>query len=218
MSANQDSEARSLTARGAATRSRIVNAAADLIYEHGVDRTSLDEVMAASGVSKSQLYHYFADKDALVLEVIATHTERVLTAQQPYLEALDSLPALKAWRDAIVRINKAAHAKGCPLGSLASELANYSESARKRLAASFAMWRDHIEQGLTKMRERGELAASADPRELAFALLSAVQGGLLLAKTTRSSRPLEIAIDMAIEHVANHMTVSSGSRPGSSRL
>jgi hypothetical protein len=48
-----------------------LNAAADLIYEHGVDRTSLDEVMAASGVSKSQRYPYFAEKNALVLEVIA---------------------------------------------------------------------------------------------------------------------------------------------------
>ena len=208
MPTSKESEPRSLTARGAATRSRIVDAAADLIYERGVDRTSLDEVMATSGVSKSQLYHYFADKDALVLEVIARQTERVLDAQQPHLEALDSLPALRAWRDVIVRLNKAAHGKGCPLGSLASELANESEPARKRLAGSFAMWRGHIEQGLTKMHECGELAASADPHELALALLSAVQGGLLLAKTTHSSRPLEIALDMAIDHIARHMTTS----------
>jgi TetR/AcrR family transcriptional regulator, transcriptional repressor for nem operon len=70
------------------------------------------------------------------------------------------------------------------------------------------VWRDRIEQGLAKMRERGELAASADPRELALALLSAVEGGLLLAKTTQSSRPLEIALDMAVAHVARHMATS----------
>jgi Transcriptional regulator len=103
--------------------------------------------MAASGVSKSQLYHYFADKDALVLKVIARQTERVLDAQRPHLEALDSLPALKAWRDALVRLNKAAQGRGCPLGSLASELANDSEPARKRLADSFSVWRDRIERG-----------------------------------------------------------------------
>jgi TetR/AcrR family transcriptional regulator, transcriptional repressor for nem operon len=205
VAANQKSEPRSLTARGAATRSRIVEAAADLIYAHGVERTSLDEVMAASGVSKSQLYHYFADKDALVLEVIARQTERVLEAQRPHLEALDSLPALRAWRDAFVRLNKAAQCGGCPLGSLASELANDSEPARKHLADSFSVWRDRIENGLAKMQKRGELGASADPRDLALALLSAVEGGLLLAKTTHSSRPLEIAIDMAIDHVARHV-------------
>ena len=205
MPANQKSEPRSLTARGAATRSRIVEAAADLIYAHGVERTSLDGVMAASGVSKSQLYHYFADKDALVLEVIATQIERVIDAQQPHLEALDSLPALKAWRDAFIRLNRAAQNRGCPLGSLASELANDSEPARKRLADSFSMWGYRIENGLARMQARGELGASADPHDLALALLGAVEGGLLLAKTTHSGRPLEIAIDMAIDHVARHV-------------
>ena len=208
--ANQESESRSLTARGAATRARIIDATADLIYARGVDQTSLDEVMEVSGVSKSQLYHYFADKDALVLEVIARQTTRVLDAQQPHLGSLDSLPALKAWRDAIIRLNKAARGRGCPLGSLASELATESEPARKRLADSFAIWHERIEMGLAKMRERGDLAASADPHKLAFALLSAVQGGLLLAKTTRSNRPLEIALDMAIDHVARHMTAWLG--------
>jgi TetR/AcrR family transcriptional repressor of nem operon len=202
---NQKSEPGSLTARGAATRSRIVEAAADLIYAHGVERTSLDDVMAASGVSKSQLYHYFADKDALVLEVIAKQTERILDAQRPHLEALDSLPALKAWREAFVRLNKAVQFRGCPLGNLASELANDSESARERLADSFSVWRDRIENGLARMQERGELGASADPHELALALLGAVEGGLLLSKTAQSSRPLEIALDMAIDHVARHV-------------
>ena len=205
MPANRKPEPHSLTARGAATRARIVEVAADLIYAHGVERTSLDDVMAASGVSKSQLYHYFADKDALVLDVIARQTERVLEAQRPHLEALDSLPALKAWRNAIVRLSNAAQGKGCPLGSLASELANDSEPARKRLADSFSTWRNRIENGLAKMQERGELVAPADPHDLALALLSAVEGGLLLAKTTHSSRPLEIAIDMAIEHVTRHV-------------
>ena len=52
MSATEDSGSHPPTARGAATHSRVVNAAADLIYARGVDRTSLDDVMAESGVSK----------------------------------------------------------------------------------------------------------------------------------------------------------------------
>jgi TetR/AcrR family transcriptional repressor of nem operon len=71
------------------------------------------------------------------------------------------------------------------------------------------MWRDRIERGLVKMRERGELAASADPHDPALALLSAVEGGLLLAKTAQS-RPLETALDMAIDHVAWHVTARLG--------
>jgi TetR/AcrR family transcriptional regulator, transcriptional repressor for nem operon len=196
-----------LTARGAAMRARIVEAAADLIYVNGVDRTSLDEVLAKSDASKSQLYHYFADKDALVLEVIRLQTERVFKAQQPHLGALDSWAALQRWRDAIIALADGQHqAGGCPIGSLANELSNQFEDARTLLAGSFETWRSCIESGLRKMQERGELASSADPTDLAVAILSALQGGLLLTKTTLTSRPLEVALYMALDHVARHMT------------
>ncbi len=197
---------RQLTSRGAAVRARIVEAAADLVYSRGVGGTSLDDVMAASGVSKSQLYHYFADKDALINGVIALQTERVLKAQQPHLDALDSLPALRRWRDAMIRLNRARRGiGGCPVGSLANELADQRDTARSILVGSFETWGDRIKNGLQKMQERGELASTADPHDLAVAILSAIQGGLLLAKTTRTSRPLELALDMALEHVGRHM-------------
>ena len=69
---------RRLTARGAAMRERIVSAAADLVWAQGAGETSLDDVMEKSGASKSQLYHYFADKDALLREAAALQTKRVL--------------------------------------------------------------------------------------------------------------------------------------------
>ena len=64
--------ARRLTARGIATRARIVSAADELIRVRGVNGMTLDEVTAASGSSKSQLYHHFADKESLVHAVIAS--------------------------------------------------------------------------------------------------------------------------------------------------
>ena len=64
------SEGTRLTARGAATRERIVLAAAELMAAKGVAATTLDEVRVASGTSKSQLYHHFAAKEELVREVV----------------------------------------------------------------------------------------------------------------------------------------------------
>lgn len=201
---------RRLTARGAAMRARLVEVAAGLFYEKGVNRTSLDDVLERAGASKSQLYHYFADKDALVLAVIRWQTERVLALQQPHLARLDSLDALRRWRDAVLVLAKAAPGlRGCPLGSLANELANRFEGARSLLAGGFDTWREQIEKGLAAMRARGELVDSADPRDLALAILAALQGGLLLAKTAQTVRPLEAALDMALEHVARHATKNS---------
>jgi len=190
-----------LTARGAATRGRIVEAAADLVFAGGVAETSLDAVLAASGTSKSQLYHYFADKDDLVLAVIDRQTERVLAAQEPLLHQLDSMAGLRRWRDAIVKLQRQRHCVGgCPIGSLAAELAG-AERPRARLAGSFARWQSYLEVGFTAMRDRGELRPGVEPADLAAAVMTALQGGLLLTDTTRSTRPLELALDMALTHV-----------------
>ena len=199
----QGREPRPATARGAATRARIVKAAAELVFAHGASRTSLEDIMAASAASKSQLYHYFADKDALMRAVIEFQTRQVTGGEAVRPQALDSLAGLKRWRDAVVSMNKASHGiGGCPLGSLVSQLADRSESARTLLGDGFELWESHFRQGLSAMRDRGELKAEADPAEVATAIIAALQGGLLLAQTTRTSRPLELALDMAIGHVA----------------
>lgn len=190
-----------LTTRGVATRARIVETAADLFFAHGVAQTSLDAVLAGSGTSKSQLYHYFSDKDDLVLAVIERQTERVLGAQQPQLGDLDSMAGLRRWCAAVVGLQAATGCVGgCPIGSLAAELAGESRP-RALLAAGFARWESYLVAGFEAMRVRGELRPGAEPADLATAVLAAVQGGLLLTDTTRSTRPLELALDMATAHV-----------------
>ena len=108
----------------------------DLVYRRGASGTSLEDIMAASATSKSQLYHYFADKDALMRAVIELQTRRVTGDHAARLKAVDSLTGLRRWGDSVVAMNKAAGGVGgCPLGSLASELADRSESARRNVGA-----------------------------------------------------------------------------------
>ncbi|MGE5091684.1 MAG: TetR/AcrR family transcriptional regulator [Bacillota bacterium] len=191
-----------LTPKGRATRTRIVTAAAELMFAHGVARTSLDEVKAAAGVSSSQLYHYFEDKHALVSAVIEHQTEAVLAGQQPLLAALDSVAAFRAWRDVLVGFRRDSRCRGgCPMGSLGSELSDTDAHARRELAAGFRRWETSIANGLREMRSRGELLPGARPDDLALAVLAAAQGGILLAQIHRETRPLETALDTIIDHI-----------------
>lgn len=193
------------TAQGEATRARIIDAAADLMFARGAAGTSLDDVLAATATSKSQLYHYFADKDGLILAVIARQTDRVLADQAPYLHQLDSLAGLRRWCDAIIALQREHRGVGgCPIGSLASELADTTEPARALLIDSFARWEGMIRAGLQTMHDASRLRPDADPAGLAAAVIAALEGGLLLTQTTRSTRHLELALGMAIEHIARH--------------
>ncbi len=198
-----------MTKRGAATRKRIIEAAADLVFLHGAARTSLDDVRAATGTSKSQLYHYFRDKDDLIRAVIDRQTERVLESQRADLQTLDSFAGLRRWRDNIVAQQRAlGFVGGCPVGSLASELADASEPARSQLAGSFQRWQGLLAKGLGRMRDRGELRPEANPSELATAVMTALQGGLLLCQTSRSVKPLKLGLDMALRHVESYASTT----------
>lgn len=194
-----------LTARGAAARACIIEAASELMYVHGVAATTLDDVMSASGTSKSQLYHHFPDKDALVREVVDQRSSKLLASQRERLEHLDSLRGLERWRDAMVQNNSLRNgAYGCPIGSLASELADQSEDARTVLAKSFEGWESLLAAGLERMRDKGILRPGVDPQALAVGLMAALEGGYLLAQTARDVTPMRIALDMAIDRIRGY--------------
>jgi AcrR family transcriptional regulator len=202
MAADTSPSAVNLTRKGRATRDRIVAAAARIMFERGVAGTCLDSVKAAADVSSSQLYHYFADKQALVLAVVEHQTDEILKGQERLPSDLDSIPALRVWRDRIVdHHRRLGFQGGCPIGSLGSELADNDSLARKRIAGGFRKWEDSIRRGLRAMHGRGELKKGAAPDDLALATLAALQGGLLLAKVYRQVGPLEVALDTMIEHI-----------------
>ena len=201
-SARADPPVRRLTARGALTRDRIVRAAAGLMHANGVAGTTMDQVIEASGTSKSQLYHYFDDKDALVVAVIKMQAARVMERQEPHLEQLSSLQGLRRWRDAVVRFVEERHgAHGCEIGSLASELADRSEPARILINATFRSWESYLAAGLRRMQDRGELDVEADVAELATGIMAAYQGGYLLSQAGRRAQPMALALDLAICNV-----------------
>lgn len=204
------------TRRGQASRERIIAAAATLMFAQGVRGTSLDDVRAAARVSKSQLYHYFADKDDLVRAVIACQTVRVLDAQRPLLDQLDSWAAIEGWFDGLVRLQEQLGCiGGCPLGSLASELADQTEAARVDLVNSFDVWEGYLARGLERMRARGELAATANPAALAAAAMASIQGGLLLTQVRKSARPLRLALNAALAYLRSFgVATGTGGRPG----
>jgi TetR/AcrR family transcriptional regulator, transcriptional repressor for nem operon len=205
MSSHQEGSAgeRQLTRRGRETRDRIVSAAAALMFEHGVAETTLEDIRSAAGVSGSQVYHYFADKQALVRAVIDYQTDAVLDSQADHLDALDTVSGLRAWRDFIVEHQRRLHCRGgCPIGALGAEVAEIDDSARLAVAGGFRRWEARIRDGLRAMQAQGDLPQKIDADDLSLALLAALQGGLLLTQIQRDTRPLEVTLDAMLEQIA----------------
>ena len=212
------------TDRGRQSRDRIVAVADALVAERGVEGASLGQILEAADASKSQLYHYFSGKDDLVRAVIARRRGQVLETDMPLLSTLDSWSAIRRWFGmAVQRMEAQGFRVGCPIGSLANELADRDEEARRDLVECFETWRGYLVEGLERMRARGELVERSDPNELATAVFACLQGGLLLAKTRKESGPLWIALDAALTYLRSfapdrpERSESSNPRPGPRR-
>jgi AcrR family transcriptional regulator len=192
-----------LTAKGRATRDRIVQAAAQLIVTEGLSASNMENVRKAASVSGSQLAHYFADKSALIRAVIRRQIGVVLDFhRQPKLGNLDSFDDFERWIDLNMRYLRRIGYFGTPTyHALAAQLAKSDDSTRETLAAGYWQWIDLLEQAIQRMKDGGVLVSDADPRQLALVIVSAHQGGGTLAFTYRAEWPHADAVRFAVNYL-----------------
>ncbi|MER7582525.1 TetR family transcriptional regulator [Kitasatospora sp. NPDC097691] len=187
-----------LTRKGATTRQRIVEGAAGRIREEGVFALRLEDVMARTATSKSQLFHYFpGGKDELLLAVARHEAARVLDDQQPELGALTSWEAWRQWRDKVLARYRA-QGVDCPLHVALSELGSATGAARAVAGELLAQWQGQLAAGVRHLQAAGEVDPALDAEREASALLAGIQGGVLILMTTGSLAHLEAALDVGL--------------------
>jgi AcrR family transcriptional regulator len=186
------------TTKGLATRQRIIEGAAAEIRANGVPALTLDDVMARTRTSKSQLFHYFpGGKEQLLLAVAEQEAMLVLSDQQPYLGALTSWAAWQRWRDVVVDRyrNQGQH---CPLSLLMSEIGRTTPGAQAITTALMRQWHEEIATGILEMKRQQKIAEKVDADVAARALLAGIQGGVSVLLATGDLTYLEDALDVGI--------------------
>jgi AcrR family transcriptional regulator len=191
----------SLTTKGAATRARIVEGAAEVVRELGVATATLDDIRQRTSTSKSQLFHYFpAGKDELLLAVAQHEADRVLADQQPYLGCLTTWDAWYQWRDVVIARYEQ-QGDTCPLGSLFLQIGRSTPGARAIVVQLLRQWQEALATGIRAMRDGGHLPASFDVDQAAASLLAGIQGGVAIMLATGRSTHLQAALDTGIGHL-----------------
>lgn len=188
------------TRRGRASRERLVEAAVRSVGEHGIKQLRVDEVLAAAGASKSQMYHYFSDRDALIDAAVAHRCEEFLGQLGQAFAGVSSLDALATLLDRFTS-DYAVHLSGCPIGTLASELTAGPEPARDTVIEAFGTWEGYLASALQRIQATGDLPSEHDAGELALGVLTALEGGMFLSQVRGSDRPLRVALDTALSYL-----------------
>ena len=194
-----DPQVQKLTAKGHATRQRIIEGAAEEIRTSGVSTATLDDIRARTQTSKSQLFHYFpGGKEHLLLAVAEFEAQMVLDDQQPYLGDLTSWAAWRRWRDAVVDRYRR-QGQHCPLAVLMSEIGRTTPGAQAVTSALMDKWHNEIADGVRHMQAQHKVGGRHDADRLAAALLAGIQGGVGVLLATGDIGYLEAALDVGID-------------------
>jgi AcrR family transcriptional regulator len=184
--------------RGSSKRDRLIVSARELLHSQGVERTTLADIAGAAEVPLGNVYYYFKTKDEIVSAVIAAHVEEVRSALAALERHRTSKARLKAFVRMLAAQSEQTAQRGCPQGTLCSELDKRHDGLDERAAE---LMRVPIEWAERQFRALGR----RDARDLAVALIAAYQGISVLTNAlhdpelmTREGRRLERWID-AIE-------------------
>jgi TetR/AcrR family transcriptional regulator, transcriptional repressor for nem operon len=160
----------------------------------GYASTGVKEILDDADVPKGSFYHYFPSKEAFAKEVLKLYVRGENERFEKILRDGKAAPLrrLRRYFDELIAVyGQTGSVSGCMLGNLSLEMADHSDSIQSLLRLSFSNWQTAIAGILQEAMERGDLAKSNKPEELAAFLLNSYEGALLRSKADRSNRPLE---------------------------
>lgn len=191
---------RTLSAKGEATREKILRAASDLFYINGYHATGLDWIIADAGVAKGNFYHHFKSKEELATAVLDWH--RDLAFEEVELEHILAIPSpLNALLELVTRMTArmvsdvgSSRIRGCFFGNFALELATTSEPVRSKVNNIFNGIRHVFQQLIENGQAAGEVRVDLDAEASAGLILGLMEGAVLLDKAGQSAAETKHAI------------------------
>ncbi|MGW7581972.1 TetR/AcrR family transcriptional regulator [Kitasatospora sp. NPDC054768] len=160
-------------------RRRLTAAAAKVLHEQGVERTTLADIAREADVPVGNVYYYFKTKDELVRAALSEHSAHLDDITERLERLPDPLDRLKALVEAWVGRRDTAARHGCPTGTLAVELDKRADGDLD--AEAGAVIRRLLDWAAGQFRELG----LPDPDGLALTLVAGYQGMSLLANALR---------------------------------
>ncbi len=163
---------------GIPPRARLLAAAAELFYRHGIRAIGVDAVAEAADTNKMTLYRHFASKDELVAECLREFAREALQRWQRYEQAHPGDPRaqIHAWLAEVAGILADRNHRGCALANAAIELPDKAHPARRVVEEFKLAQRSYLAQ-LCKR------AGLTDPEMLADELYLLVEGARVTAQS-----------------------------------
>jgi TetR/AcrR family transcriptional repressor of nem operon len=182
------------------SREKILHRAADLIHTQGYHHTSIQDILDAAAVTKSNFYYHFQTKEQLAFEVLGERMRQFYDlAIGPSLEnaELNARQRIEGFLDKVKAIGCSDLGElGCPFGNLAQEISSIHEPLRESLSLFFEACTETMERCFEEGKREGIFQQDLPARQVAEFVLAQIQGAYLLRKTHKEPQVIESNLDV----------------------
>ena len=187
--------------KGQQTKAVILSAAKSLINTQGFKATSINDIMAASGVKKGTLYFHFSGKEDLGKAILEQSRQESADFLEASLQGNTVAEKLNGYLDAVLRKHKQANfVGGCLIGNTALEMADCNPAFLETVQLTFHHWRNTLAELIAEGEETGQLTITLPPKQLALHMVAVIEGGIMMSRAGKKEDELRTCLD-SLRHI-----------------
>jgi TetR/AcrR family transcriptional repressor of nem operon len=185
------------TTAQASTRDRLIEAARELFWVQGYEKTSVAEILEKAEVNSGSLYYHFpGGKEEVLIAVLDTYKEMLypMVIEPVFQRVADPIDRifgiLEGYRQGLLYT---VFTGGCPIGNLGIEVGDHHPEARRRVAENFQGWCGWVRRCLDDAADR--LPAGVNRDHLAQFILTVMEGGVMQARAHGGIEPFDACVE-----------------------
>ena len=185
-----------MSTKGEATRERILTIARELFTTKGFYATTINDLVAATGLQKGSLYFHFSGKDDIVRVVIDEVIGEFLATLDRLFDGADVGVCIDSFLTFILDMHiTAGFVGGCVFGNAALEMSDTNQEFEGTMGRFFADWTDKVQSVVAKAQAQGKIRTDLDSLALAQIIIATLEGGVMMSRLQKDERPLRTCLD-----------------------
>ncbi len=177
--------------KGELTRAKIIDQATQVFHRKGFLSTTINDLLAATGTTKGNLYFHFSGKEAVAAEVLRKAHERFRHFLKTSLQGPTPGARLENFfRQALERNRDKGFVGGCLFGNTALEASDNAPQLAALVADVFSEWIESLQETIAAAQASGEVRSDLAAADLAGFVVSALEGAIMLSRLNKREEPL----------------------------
>lgn len=184
-----------MSTKGNKTTDKILDSTIELIFQKGIEATSISDIITKIGMSKGSLYFHFPDKQTLVSKALSRYEKSFFEFISASLQGNSPGEKLENFLESVKRMHKSKnYSGGCIFGNTALEMADKNDSLSQKVKNVFDRWISMLSSIINDAQKTGEIRSDLNSKILAGLIVSSVEGGIMLSRLEKKGEPLSQTI------------------------